>query len=197
MKKAIIMPALIVLAVCLATFPSAAFEPPVITLERVEVANIQEFFAKPRVGYKSEGEPGKDIAAGAILNTAYVFGIKNPDKIPLLLEELTFSVAFDGIEVNTPMVYEHSWIPAGKTNQLRVIATNETLPTIGSLSVASEKAMKVKEMKTTPAALVKKWWDNVGDFSFPVSVINGVATFKNEKGEEKKVTFSGEWGAKK
>jgi hypothetical protein len=197
MKKAILTPALIVLAVCFVTFPVAAFEAPVITLERVEVANIQEFFAKPRVGYKSEAEPGKDIAAGAIMNTAYVFGIKNPAKEPVMLEEMTFSVAFDGIEVNTPMVYEQSWIPAGKTNQVRVIATNETLPTIGSLSVASEKAMKVKAMQTTAAALVKKWWDTIGDFAFPISVINGVATFKNEKGEQKKVSFSGEWPAKK
>jgi hypothetical protein len=197
MKKAILTPALIVLAVCLGILPVAAYEAPVITLERVEVANFQEFFAKPRVGYKSEAEPGKDIASGAIMNTAFVFGIKNAAKEPVMLEELTFSVTFDGIEVNTPMVYENSWIPAGKTNQLRVIATNETVPTIGSLSVASEKAMKVKEMQTTAGALVKKWWDTIGDFAFPVGVVNGMATFKNEKGEPKRVSFSGEWPAKK
>ena len=40
-----------------------AFEAPVITLERVEVASIQPYFVKPRVEYKNEKEPGKDLAS--------------------------------------------------------------------------------------------------------------------------------------
>ncbi len=91
-----------------------AFEAPVITLDRIEVASIQPFFVKPRVDYKDEKEPGKVLAAGAILNMAYIFNIKNPNKTPVMLDELTFSTAFDGFEVNTAFSYDDSWIPAGK-----------------------------------------------------------------------------------
>ncbi len=174
-----------------------AFEAPVITLDRIEVASIQPFFVKPRVDYKDEKEPGKVLAAGAILNMAYIFNIKNPNKTPVMLDELTFSTAFDGFEVNTAFSYEDSWIPAGKTSQLKVVTTNETLPTITSLMVGAENVQKMQQLKTSAGALAKKWWENVGDFSFPIEVTAGTALFKDEKGKEKRVTFSDKWPKKK
>jgi hypothetical protein len=179
-----------------AVLPAMALEAPIITLDRVEVASIQPFFAKPRVGYKNEKEPGKDLAAGAMLNLAYILDVKNPNKTPVMLDELTFTTAFDGFDVNTAIAYEDSWIPGGKTNQLRIVVTNETLPTIGSLSVGTENVARMKEMKTSAAALAKKWWDTVGDFTFPITVNGGTALFKDEKGKEIRVTFKGAWPKK-
>jgi hypothetical protein len=179
-----------------AVLPAMALDAPVITLERVEVASIQPFFVKPRVGYKDEKDPGKDLAAGGILNLAYVLNIKNPNKVPVMLDELTFTTAFDGFDVNTAIAYEDSWIPGGKTNQLRVVVTNETLPTIGSLSVGTENVARMQEMKATAGALVQKWWEGVGDFAFPISVTNGTALFKDEKGKEIHATFKGDWPKK-
>jgi hypothetical protein len=179
-----------------AVLPAMALEAPVITLERVEVASIQPFFVKPRVEYKDEKEPGKELAAGGILNLAYILNIKNPNKAPVMLDELTFTTAFDGFDVNTAIVYEDSWIPGGKTNQLRVVVTNETLPTIGSLSVGAENVARVQEMKVTAGALVKKWWESVGDFAFPITVTGGTALFKDEKGKEIQATFKGDWPKK-
>jgi hypothetical protein len=173
-----------------------AFEAPVVTLDRVEVASIQPFFVKPRVEYKNEKEPGKELPAGGILNMAYIFNIKNPNKTPVMLDELTFSTAFEGFEINTAFSYEDSWIPGGKTNQLKVVTTNETLPTITSLMVGAENAQKIQEQKTSAGALVKKWWENVGDFSFPIEVTAGTALFKDEKGKEMRVTFSGKFPKK-
>ncbi len=173
-----------------------AFEAPVITLDRIEVANIQPFFVKPRVEYKNEKEPGKEMPAGAILNMAYIFDIKNPNKFPVMLDELTFSTAFEGFEINTAFSYEDSWIPGGKTNQLKVVTTNETLPTITSLMVGAENVQKIQELKTSAGALAKKWWENVGDFSFPIEVTAGTALFKDEKGKELRVTFTGKWPKK-
>jgi len=173
-----------------------AFEAPVITLDRIEVASIQPFFVKPRVEYKNEKEPGKELPAGAILNMAYIFDIKNPNKFPVMLDELTFSTAFEGFEINTAFSYEDSWIPGGKTNQLKVVTTNETLPTITSLMVVSENVQKIQELKTSAGALAKKWWENVGDFSFPIEVTAGTALFKDEKGKELRVTFTGKWPKK-
>jgi hypothetical protein len=179
-----------------AVLPAMALDAPVITLERVEVASIQPFFVKPRVGYKDEKDPGKDLAAGGILNLAYVLNIKNPNKGPVMLDELTFTTAFDGFDVNTAIAYEDSWIPGGKTNQLRVVVTNETMPTIGSLSVGTENVARIQEMKATAGALVQKWWEGVGDFAFPISVTNGTALFKDEKGKEIQATFKGDWPKK-
>jgi hypothetical protein len=173
-----------------------AFEAPVVTLDRVEVASIQPFFVKPRVEYKNEKEPGKELPSGAILNMAYIFNIKNPNKTPVMLDELTFSTAFEGFEINTAFSYEDSWIPGGKTNQLKVVTTNETLPTITSLMVGAENAQKIQEQKTSAGALVKKWWETVGDFSFPIEVTAGTALFKDEKGKELRVTFSGKFPKK-
>ena len=173
-----------------------AFEAPVVTLDRVEVASIQPFFVKPRVEYKNEKEPGKELPAGGILNMAYIFNIKNPNKTPVMLDELTFSTAFDGFEINTAFSYEDSWIPGGKTNQLKVVTTNETLPTITSLMVGAENAEKIQQQKTSAGALVKKWWETVGDFSFPIEVTAGTALFKDEKGKELRVTFTGKFPKK-
>ncbi len=173
-----------------------AFEAPVVTLDRVEVASIQPFFVKPRVEYKNEKEPGKELPAGGILNMAYIFNIKNPNKTPVMLDELTFSTAFEGFEINTAFSYEDSWIPGGKTNQLKVVTTNETLPTITSLMVGAENAEKIQQQKTSAGALVKKWWETVGDFSFPIEVTAGTALFKDEKGKELRVTFTGKFPKK-
>lgn len=196
MKKAALIVTAFLVALAFTAEPVLAIQAPVITLERVEVAAIQPFFAKPRVGYKSEQEPGKDESVGSILNLAYILNIKNPNKEPVMLDEMTFTTTFEGIEVNTAMVYEDAWIPGGKTNQLRVVVTNEALPTILSLSVGSEAAERLKEMKTTPGAIAKKWWETVGDFAFPIEVTGGTATFKDEKGKELRVSFSGKWGKK-
>jgi len=157
------------------------------------VDSIQPFFVKPRVEYKDEKEPGKELAAGGILNLAYILNIKNPNKAPVMLDELTFTTAFDGFDVNTAFVYERSWIPGGKANQLRVVVTNETLPTIGSLSVGTENVARMQEMKVAAGALVKKWWDTVGDFAFPITVTGGTALFKDEKGKEIQANFKGAW----
>ncbi|MDD3471345.1 MAG: hypothetical protein PHS86_01035 [Syntrophaceae bacterium] len=176
--------------------PVFALEAPVVTLERVDVASIQPFFVKPRIEFKNEKEPGKEIAAGSILNLAYIFNVKNPNKEALMLDEMTFTTLFEGFEVNTAFYYEDAWIPGGKTNQVRVVVTNETLPTIGSLSVGAGNVEKLKEMKVSAGAIVKKWWETIGDFSFPVEVVGGTALFKTEKGDEIRSVFVGKFERK-
>lgn len=196
MKKSVFTVINCLIAMSFLVVPVFALDAPVITLERVDVASIQPFFVKPRIEYKDEKEPGKELAAGAILNLAYIFNIKNPNKEPLMLDELTFSTVFEGFEVNTAFSYEDSWIPGGKTNQLRVVVTNETLPTIGSLSVGSGNVEKLKEMKVGAGAITKKWWDSVGDFSFPIEVVGGTALFKTEKDKEIRSVFVGKFEKK-
>lgn len=193
MKKSLTMFAVLAALLGFTVIPALAFEAPVITLDRVEVASIQPFFVKPRVGFKDEKDTGKDLPVGSIMSLAYILNIKNPNKEPVMLDEMTFTAEFEGFEVNTANVYEDSWIPGGKTNQLRVVLTNEALPTIGSLSVGAGNVAKLQEMKTTPAAIVNKWWETIGDFPFPITIVGGSALFKDEKGKEVQAAFSGKF----
>jgi hypothetical protein len=186
-------------ALAFTVMPAFAFQPPVISLERVEVASIQPFFVKPRIGYKSEKEPGKVESYGysSTMNVAYIFNIKNPNKEPVMLDELQFTTAFDGFDISTPMVYEDSWVPGGKTNQLRVVVTTEAFPTVVSLMVGAEHADRIKEMKTSAGALVGKWFKEIPDFSFPITISNGTAVFKDGKDKEVRVAFTGKFGSAK
>jgi hypothetical protein len=197
MRKAVTISLFVVIALGWTVLPALSFQAPVVTLERVDVAAIQPFFAKPRVGFKDANDPGKDLNVGAILSAAYIFNIKNPNKEPVMLDEMTFTTAFDGFDVNTAIAYEDAWIPGGKTNQVRVVVTNETVATIGSLMVGAPNVARIQEMKTSAAELVKKWWENIGDFSFPITVTNGTALFKDEKGKEIQAAFTGKFGGDK
>jgi len=203
MKKALTILLASMVALALTAVPVLALEPPVITLERVEVASIQPFFVKPKIMVPDKKNPKKKVETvgkygySATMNTAYVLNIKNPNKEPVMLDEMTFTVNFEGFDVNTVTWYEDFWVPGGKTNQVRVIATNEAFPTIVSLMVGAMNVQRVKELKTSAGALVSKWWKTIGDFSFPIKVTNGTALFKDEKGKEIRVQFSGEFGGKK
>ncbi|MFZ5866177.1 MAG: hypothetical protein ACOYXY_09875 [Thermodesulfobacteriota bacterium] len=184
-----------------AVMPALAVDPPKIALERVEVASIQPFFLSAKIAVPTKDDPKKmedKIMAApgftATMNTAYVLKITNPNKAPIMLDELTFTVSFDGFDVNTVTSYEDMWIPGGKTNYLRVIATNEANPTVGSLSVGSEWVERAKSMGKKPPELVKKWFESISDFDFPVEVKDGTAVFKTEDGKELRATFAGKFG---
>jgi len=198
MNKAATMFTALLIGFAFAVLPAFAMEAPVIALDRVEIASIQPFYVKPRIGYKSEKEPGKEETYGysSTLSVAYVFNIKNPNKESVMLDELQFTTAFEGFDINTVMSYEDSWIPGGKTNQLRVVVSNEAFPTIVSLMVGTEHAARIAEMKASAGALVGKWWKDISDFSFPITVTNGTAVFKDEKGKEIRATFTAAWGKK-
>jgi hypothetical protein len=199
MKKSFVIFTAICVALGFSVLPaSAEFKAPVFTLDRVEVASIQPFFVKPRVGYKSEKEKGKVGTYGysSTLNVAYILGIKNPNTEAVMLDEITFTIAFDGFDVNTVTGYEDAWIPPGKTNQVRIVATNEAFPTIVSLMVGAQNVERIKQMKTSAGKMVGGWWKSIPDFSFPIDITNGVATFKDEKGNTFRTNFSAKWGKK-
>lgn len=169
-------------------------KPPIVTLEHVEIATIQPFYMVPRIGFKDCKNPGKVGKYGysSTLNVAYILNMKNPNAFPIMLEDMTFTTAFDGFDVNTPMVYEDQWIPAGKSNQLRVVVTNEAFNTMVSLMVGSMWATKIKKMGTTQGAVVKKWWTTIGDFAFPITV-KGTATFVCPDGSTVLAYFKGKF----
>ncbi len=196
MKKATILVFALLVLFAFTVIPVAAFKAPDITLERVEVASIQPFYVKPKVK-EGDKEVVKTYGYSATMNVAYILNIKNPNKEPIMLDELSFTTAFDGFDVNTVTAYEDMWIPAGKNNHLRVIATNEALPTIVSLSVGAMNVKRIQDMKSSAGKLVSKWWNSIADFSFPIEIVNGTAVFVDEKGDEVRGTFTGKFGGEK
>ncbi|MBU1964837.1 MAG: hypothetical protein KKD24_03365, partial [Proteobacteria bacterium] len=95
------------------------FKPPVVTLNRIEVAHYWGYWF---YGGKVEVTKGKAGNNGAPLDLNFIFDIKNPNPYPVAMENLTFTVAFEDFDLNTIISQEVMWIPAGKTNQLRVSA---------------------------------------------------------------------------
>lgn len=200
MKKTLLLVTVFLVILGLSGLPTLAQKAPEITLDRVEVASIQPFFMNPKIAVPSKEDAKKteekQMAVGysATMSLAYIFNVKNPDKEPVMLDEMTFTTTFDGFDTNTVTAYEDSWIPGGKTNQVRVVAVYEAHPLVLSLMVGSESVERMKEMKTTAGALVKKWFEQISDFSFPIGVTGGTALFKDAKGKEVRVNFTGKWG---
>ena len=92
---------------------------PKIVLETVEVP---QYYGYWYFSNKVEPTNGKAGNYGAPLPMAFVFNIENPNSVPILLDGFQFSISFEEFDVNTVFAVETQWIPAGKTNQLRVHA---------------------------------------------------------------------------
>lgn len=149
------------------------FKTPVVTLNRVEVAHYWGYWF---YGAKVEVTRGKAGNNGAPLDLNFVFDITNPNPYPVALENFNFTVAFEDFELNTVGSQEVMWIPAGKTNQLRVSALFDVWQSFMSLGVAS--GLKLQERGVVAHDQLEKWWTGIPDFAFPVSVKEGSAVFK-------------------
>jgi hypothetical protein len=74
-----------------------------------------------------------------------------------------------------------------------VHATFDAYTTLLALLVPAPNVVRLKEMGVKHVNLIKKWWTEIGDFTFPVEVNNGNARFMDEKGNEVLSHFSGKW----
>jgi hypothetical protein len=166
------------------------FKAPVVTLDRVEVAHYWGYWF---YGAKVEATRGKPGNNGAPLDLNFVFNIENPNPYPVAMENFNFTVAFEDFELNTVGSQETMWIPAGKTNQLRVSALFDVWQSFLSLGVAS--GLKLQERKIAAHDQLEKWWTGIPDFAFPVNVKEGSAVFKAE-GVTGVSSFSGKYPAK-
>ena len=151
-------------------------KPPVVTLSRVEVAHYWGYWF---YGGKVEATRGKAGNNGAPLDLNFIFDIKNPNPFPVAMENLTFSVAFEDFDLNTVVSQEVMWIPAGKTNQLRVSAMFDVWQSFLSLGVTG--GLKLQEKGIAVHDQLEKWWIGIPDFAFPVHVKEGSAVFKADK----------------
>ncbi|MGA3083933.1 MAG: hypothetical protein ABSE95_03980 [Thermodesulfobacteriota bacterium] len=163
MKKNIGVLTLLIAILSLIAGPVLAAEKTlVIKLERVEVAGYWSFYLDPQ---ERRGSP---------LILAFVYSIKNPSTVKWMLDEMKFSISFEDAEINSVTVYEDNTIPPRTTDFFRIIGSFDAFVVSGNPNVRDSKARKEKNIP--PAELVKKWWEGIGDFNFPITV-NGTATF--------------------
>jgi hypothetical protein len=160
------------------------FKDPVVTLSHVE---LQKYWGWWFYGAKVEPTKGKAGNNAAPLVLAYIFEIKNPNGYPVLLEEFKFTVAFEDFDLNTVLIQDPMWIPAGKTNTLRAISVSDAAEAQLSLLVTS--GFKLKERGISFWDALEKYWTEIPDFSFPINVNEGSAIFKAD-GVTKGVSFN-------
>jgi hypothetical protein len=149
------------------------FKVPVVTLDSMEVAHAFGYWYFSKKVQPTKGNPDN---VGAPLELAFIFNIENPNQYPVKMENLKFTIAFEEFDLNTVGSTETMWIPAGKTNQLRVNAHFDVRQSLLSLLVTG--GFKLKEKETNAWAQLEKWWTEIPQYSVPVHVKGGAAVFK-------------------
>jgi hypothetical protein len=164
------------------------FQDPTITLESFMVPQYDGYWY---YGSKTKPAKGKAGNHGAPLPMSFLFNIKNPNPYPILLDDFRFTVAFDK-EFDLVTVYSQDdcWIPPGKTQQVRA----STLITVRSalLSLLVTGGFKLKEKGIGAWDALERWWVGVPDYSVPVTVHEGAATFRAD-GVTKTLPFKAEF----
>ncbi len=148
------------------------FKSPTVTLSHVE---LEHYFGWWFYGAKVKPTKGKAGNNGAPLDYAFIFEITNPNNYPVMLDGFSFSVALEEFGLNRAMSPETMWIPAGKTNQIRVHAVFGVRAVQMSLLVTG--GFKLKEKGVSFWDQLEKWWTGAPNFSFPLNVNEGSAVF--------------------
>jgi len=155
----------------------AELQTPNVTLERVEIAHYWPFL----LDMKGQVPGFEGIRHGSPLELAFIFNVENPNDFDVMLDTLRFTVAFEDFELQTVGVYEDSWIPPHKINQVRVNVTFDSVTVLLSLLVTG--GFKLEEQGVSGPEKVRGWWDGVQDFAFPIQVVGGTADFKSAQGD--------------
>jgi len=151
--------------------PTAAnFKAPKIALEMIEVPQYDGYWLYSKM------KPTKGKGGGsAPLTLAVTFNITNPNPYPVFLDGYKFTIAFEEFDMVTVKGYETQWIPAGKTNQLR--ATTMITVHSGLLTLLVTGGFKLKAKGTNAWAALEKWWTQIPDMSFPITIHEGAFPF--------------------
>ncbi len=149
------------------------FKDPVITMDSVEVAHAFGYWYFSKKVKPTKGKPDN---VGAPLDLAFTFNVENPNDYAVLLEDIKFTVAFEDFDLNTVNSTATQWIPAGKTNQVKIHAHFDVRQSLLSLLVTG--GFKLKEKKTNVWAQLEAWWTGIPEYTVPIHVKGGAAIFK-------------------
>lgn len=160
------------------------FKAPMISLVSFEVPQYDEYWYYDAKVATVKGKAGN---RGAPLPMSFVFAIQNPNPFPVLLEGITYTVAFDmEFDVITTNSAEKNWIPAGKTDEVRV----STMVTVESVrtNLALVGGTRLKERNQSPWDLMERWWTGVPNLTTVVTIKECNFTF-SANGATKAVPF--------
>ena len=149
------------------------FKAPVVTLDSMEVAHAFGYWYFSKKVKPTKGKPDN---VGAPLDLAFIFNIENPNEYAVKMENLKFTVAFEEFDLNTVASTDTMWIPAGKTNQVRVHAHFDVRQSLLSLLVTG--GFKLKAKGTNAWDQLEKWWTGIPEYDVPVHVKAGAALFE-------------------
>ena len=186
MRKALLMAIIVAFMTSLGVTShatAAKLKSPTVELERVEVASYFPWVDKP---------------TRVPLILAFIFRITNPNDFKVGLEDLKFTYGFEAkpgeyFDLNTPTLYDTTYIPAKTTNQLRVVSVLDSMIVPSTLAVSAGARVQALELKIPE--VVKTWWEQIGDFSFGIRVSEGVAYITSQEGDDL-VFFEGKFPKK-
>ncbi len=168
----------------------ASTKAPVVKLERVEVTSYWGYYLDGILDKEGNLTKGR---RGAPLILSFVYSVQNPNNFKVMLDDFKFTVAFEGFELNTLTFFDDNYIPAKTTDNMRFNGTFDY--NTANLSLLVTGGFRLKEMNVTSGDLLKKWWEGISDFTFPISV-NGTATFVGPDGKNTIVPFEGTFPSK-
>ena len=125
---------------------------------------------------KTKATKGDAGNRGAFLPMNFVFKITNPNPYPINLEEIKYSVVFDkDFVMMTTADQMSNWIPAGKSDEVRVT----TMITVRSamLGLVLANKMELEKRKWKMWSTLEKWWKGVPEGTTPVTLTECGFTF--------------------
>lgn len=161
------------------------FKPPVIKLTSFEVPQYDSYWYYAKAVKPTKGE-GDD--RGAPLPMSFLLEIQNPNPYPVLLEGITYTVAFeDEFEVMTTNNNDQNWIPAGKTDQVRLDTMVTVRSALTTLLLPNAPALKAKGWDAWQT--LERWWNDVPMGKTPVLLKNASVSFSTDGGVSKVIPF--------
>ncbi len=152
----------------------ANFKAPVVRLESFDVQQFDGYWYFSKEVKPSKGSTGN---RGAPLVMSFLFRIENPNPYQILVEGIKFTVAFDkDFDLVTVSNQDAFWIPAGKTNEVRATTMITVRSALIWLQVTGGPGLKSRGW--SPWQALERWWTGVPDYAVPVTVHEGVFTFK-------------------
>jgi len=149
------------------------FKSPVVKLASFEVPQYDGYwyYAKAVAPTKGAGDD-----RGAPLPMSFLFNIQNPNPFPVMLEGITYTVALDNdFELITTNNNDSYWIPAGKTDQVRLNTMVTARSALIALMLPNAPLLKNKGWDAWQT--LEKWWMGVPSGATPVTVKNASFTF--------------------
>ena len=164
---------------------ASGFQKPEVSLASFYVPQFDGFWYYAESVEPTMGQAGNH---GAPLPMSFLFRVDNPNPYPVRMDNLKYTVSFEGFSLKTVNNNDDYWIPAKGTDHIRSTTMITVRSAILSLKVAS--GFKLKERGWTAPEALERWWTRIPMLEVPVRVEEGRASFRAD-GVSEVATFEG------